>query len=965
MSFQDEHQQMKSRFPGHIRRSAFLFCVAFNAFAADTPSTASRNNHERLLSIAQAEINDSKSVLIDTEQIKGQHEYHTEARSENELRTGPIISADRLNSNPDDKAAEKSVSMEEPGKTSENMQAKPKQDYTLSPAVKNVLPLKAPIAGTKNTEGVPVVAGIEHIPGHIEQEGEARLRGGALAGQAAPSDISSPTLKNENKLAIPNTEAEANKNRSVFIEAERIHGHLTQEGDTKLRLGGAIAPYEVPSLALKDENKGPVPITTAEKKKTRPIFIAADRLEGHVEEEIEGIGKAELFNGDQFISADRMKYHQVTEDAEAQGSVRVERNGDILEGSQLKFNLASKTGQLSQPTYRLKDASSRGYANMVLFEGENQYRLRQATYTTCPAGDNDWYMQADDLEINNTKKAGIGQKVKLTFKDVPILYTPWINFSFSGERKSGFLAPLYGYTARTGIDLTVPFYWNIAPNYDATFSTRAMSQRGVAMNSEFRYLGTSSNANLVAEILPNDLKTKESRYRVSFGHNQILGNGFYSRLDYNRVSDDTYFRDLGNNLNVTSRVNLLQQGLLAYNRNLGGDGRLNVTTLVQQFQTIQDPLAQVVAPYKRLPQVTLTANKPDILGADFNLISSWTNFSHPTLVSGNRVTLFPSVSYPMRNAFGYITPKIGIHHTEYYLDPSGSSQSNDPTRTLPIFSVDSSVMFDRRMELGGEKFTQTLEPRLFYVYVPFRDQSLLPNFDSAKTDFSFAQMLTENRFSGSDRINDANQVSFALTSRLIEPGSGKERLRVSIGQQFSFINRQITLDAPGTIPRRPDAIAAFTGFITPTITTDSSMQFDQAQYRAEVVRSGLSYRPEPGRVVNVGYRYTRDVLHQVDFSSQWRWAERWQSVARLNYSLQDRTILEGLAGIEYNACCWSLRFVVQHLTLATQKTTTAAFLQLELNGLMQIGSNPLQVLQRSIPGYTQIGSQGSGAVGAQ
>ncbi len=244
----------------------------------------------------------------------------------------------------------------------------------------------------------------------------------------------------------------------------------------------------------------------------------------------------------------------------------------------------------------------------------------------------------------------------------------------------------------------------------------------------------------------------------------------------------------------------------------------------------------------------------------------------------------------------------------------------------------------------------------------FSDQSLLPNFDSATTDFSFAQMLTENRFSGSDRINDANQISFALTSRLIEPGTGKERLRVAVGQQLSFINRRVTLEAPETINRRPDFVAAVTGFITPTISTDSSVQFDQTRFMADVIRSGLSYRPEPGRVVNFGYRFTRDVLHQVDASSQWRFSERWQTVARLNYSLQDQKILEGLAGLEYNACCWSLRFVVQHLTLATQRTTTAAFLQLELNGLMQIGSNPLTVLQRSIPGYTRTGSQGSGLI---
>ncbi|SCY36974.1 LPS-assembly protein [Nitrosospira sp. Nl5] len=952
---------MKSRFSRSIRCSAFLFCLASTALA-DTPSSSPKNKHEQTAPSAQPEINNNKPVLIGTERIQGHHEYEIDARGETELRSGPVRSADRMK---DRKKTDEpgTGNIEQAGSASPDMQPRPTQNYTLSPPVKDERTLAAPAAETENKENQPVLAGAEQIPGHHEQEGETKLRtqGGRTAPAVAPP--ASPALKNGSRLAMPITGVGDKKNSPLFTDTEHLRGHLVQEGDVRLRLGGEVAPDDIPSLARKDEIKLGIPATGTEKKKSRPIFIAADRLEGHVEQEVEAIGKAELFSGDRFVSADRMKYHQSTDTVEAEGGVRVEQRGDILEGSRLRFNLANKTGQLNDPNYRLRDASSRGNATMLLFEGENQYRLRQATYTTCPAGDDDWFLQVDNLEIDNAKKTGTARKVKLTFKDVPILYTPWMDFSFSGQRKSGLLAPLYGYNVRTGIELTVPFYWNIAPNYDATFSTRAMSRRGVALNTEFRYLGTNSNGNLLAEILPNDLQTKETRYRVAFGHSHALGAGFSTRLDYNRVSDDAYFRDLGNTMNLTSRVNLLQQGLVAYNRNLGDNGALNVTTLVQQFQTIQDPRAAVAEPYKRLPQVTLAANKSDVLGADFNLISSYANFSHPTLTSGHRVTFFPSVSYPMRTAYGYITPKIGIHHTRYNLESFGTpSQDTDPTRTLPIFSVDSGIVFDRKTEFRGEKFTQTLEPRLLYLYVPFRDQSFLPNFDSAKTDFSFAQMLSENRFSGSDRINDANQVTFALTSRLIEADTGKERLRLAIGQQMSFINRRITLDAPETIDRRPDLVAAVTGFITPKITTDSSVQFDQSRLLADVVRSGLSYRPEAGKVVNFGYRFTREVLHQVDASSQWRWSERWQTVARLNYSLQDQRVLEGLAGIEYNACCWSLRFVVQHLTLATQRTTTAAFLQLELNGLMQIGSNPLQVLQRSIPGYTRTGSQGSGTV---
>jgi LPS-assembly protein len=928
---------MKSRFYRPVCWSVLLLCLGCNA-RAETPSPESKTKQERVAPPSRKESNGNKPVLIGTEPIQGHHEYESEARGDTGLRSSTISTGERPVSPP------------------EGNQPRPQQNYT-SPAAKSG-PAKSGPAKSEPVIGVspadaehkesPSAIAAENVAEHAIHEGEPPLR----TTTRAPSGVAAKPAPEESRLAMPGPER--GRNRLGRTETDQIHGHFEQESDFRLRLGGQAEPETGTGLAAAG--------APAEPTKNRPIFIAAERLQGHPGRDIEAVGKAELANGDQFISADRMKYQETTEDAEAEGSVRVEQRGDILEGSRLKFNLGSKTGELSQPNYRLKDASSRGHAEMLRFEGENNYRLQQATYTTCPAGDDSWFIQVADMEIDNSKKTGTARGVKLTFKDVPLFYTPWMNFSYSKERKSGLLAPTYGTNVKTGLELTIPFYWNIAPNYDATISARMMSKRGVALNNEFRYLTNLSSGTVLLDVLPHDLDTGHSRWRTSFWHNQNLTNGWWSRLDYNRVSDDTYFRDLGNNLNLTSRTNLLQQAQVGYSRNLGEEGTLNVVGMAQQFQTIQDPLATIISPYKRLPQVTVTAIKPDILGADFNFFGSGTNFSHPTLVSGQRVVLFPSVSYPMRSAFGYIIPKIGIHHTRYYLDDLNSSPGANPTRTLPLFSVDTGIAFDRSVSLRGEQFTQTLEPRLFYVYVPFRDQNNLPNFDSAKTDFSFAQMLTENRFSGSDRINDANQVTFALTSRLIEPGSGKERLRLAVGQQLSFIDRRITLDAPNTIGRRPDFIAAISGFLTPTITTDSSMQFDQRAFRTEVVRSGLSYRPEPGKVINVGYRFTRDVLHQVDASSQWRWTEKWQTVARINYSLQDHRILEGLAGLEYNACCWSLRFVLQHLTTATQKTTTAAFLQLELNGLMQIGSNPLQVLQRSIPGYTQTGSGGSSPV---
>ncbi len=693
------------------------------------------------------------------------------------------------------------------------------------------------------------------------------------------------------------------------------------------------------------------PITTPQRK---PIFIDADRIHGYYKQEIEAVGDAKLRRGDQSISADRMKYFQDTEDTEAEGHVRLERARDTLEGTDLQLNLETEIGHLSQPIYHMKDGSGRGTGSLLLFEGDDNYRLKQGSYTTCPVGNDDWYIRADDLEINNDEEVGTARNVSVRFKDVPILYLPWMNFSYNGKRKTGMLAPIFGNTARSGGDLALPFYWNIAPNIDATIAPRLMTKRGIMVNNELRYMGNSFMGQVLADVLPDDLDTNQTRYGISFMHSQYLGKGWSSNLNYNSVSDDLFFRDLANNLAQTSRTNLLQQGVVSYHGDLGVGGVLGFSAMVQRFQTLQDPRAVIISPYKRLPQLSLTAIKRNVAGVDFDFNSSWTNFSHPTLVDGQRLTLFPNVSVPLRNAFGYLTPKIGLHYTRYNLSSSTELRGENTDRTIPILSLDSGVVFDRETAFSGKTFIQTLEPRAFYVYVPFKDQSQLPNFDSAESDFSFAQMLTENRFSGSDRINDANQITLALTSRLLEPGTGIERLRIAIGQQFRFIDRNVTLSSPQVTSGRADFIAALSGRLTPEISADTNIQLDENELRTEKIRTGLSYQPELGKVVNLGYRFTRDVLEQVDASTQWPISGGLHGVAGVNYSLRDDKILAGLAGLEYNSCCWALRVVLQRLTTATQKTSTAFFVQLELKGLMEIGTNPLRVLQQNIPGYSSI-----------
>ncbi|MEK6595142.1 MAG: LPS assembly protein LptD, partial [Pseudomonadota bacterium] len=522
------------------------------------------------------------------------------------------------------------------------------------------------------------------------------------------------------------------------------------------------------------------------KPQKKPVLIEADRITGYYKQEIEATGNAELHHGDNILTADHMKYFQVTEDAEVKGDARLDRPKDILQGKDLHINLQTEEGRLSEPRYYMKEGKGRGAGDLLLFEGKNNYRLKEANYTTCPEGNHDWYIRAKELEVDNKKEIGTARHVSIMFKDTPILYSPWIDFSFSGKRKTGLLTPLLGYNVKTGFDVALPVYFNIAPNIDATIAPRIMTMRGFMLSNELRYMGNKMNGNLLFDILPNDINTNQTRWGILYQHSQNIGRGWQGFLNYNQVSDDRYFRELTPNLAQTSLTNLSQQGGVTYNGRLGAGGSLSLTGFASRFQTIQDPLALFISPYERLPHFSMNAIKQNVGKMDFELNSSWTNFYHPSLVDGKRMVFYPSVSVPLRNEYGYITPKFGLHYTQYNLSAPVENKGENIDRTVPIFSLDSGIAFDRQTELSGRKFIQTLEPRLFYVYAPYRNQSFLPNFDSAVNDFSFAQMLTENKFAGSDRINDANRVTVALTSRFVEQETGIERLRLAIGQQYNI-----------------------------------------------------------------------------------------------------------------------------------------------------------------------------------
>ena len=682
--------------------------------------------------------------------------------------------------------------------------------------------------------------------------------------------------------------------------------------------------------------------------KEGPLFVAADRIESTAPNVIEAHGQVEARQAGQAFFANWLRYDATLNSIEARDAVRLEQPTLVVQGDALALDLDDYSGQLVQPRYQFTQQPGRGAANVAEFIDENHFQLKDATYTTCPAGNDDWFLKVGELDIDKTRNVGTARNASLTFLGAPILYTPWIDFALNNERKTGVLAPTFGTTERSGLDIMVPYYLNLAPNYDATLYPRLLSRRGVQLGGEFRYLLADFRGENRLEYLPNDDVAARSRWSVALRNHYRINATTQAGMQFDRVSDDDYFRDLSNMLAITSQTHLNREAWVATKRDTW-----HAELRAQSFQTLQDSTTTPIAePYARLPQARFGMQHGFGSGLAFRLDSEATRFAHadPTKREGSRVLAYPTLRLPLANSFGFLTPQLGWHSTWYALDNGAPEQRI--SRNLPIFSLDAGVAFDRPFHFAGQDYEQTLEPRAYYVFAPYRDQTAIPVFDTAQLDFNYAQMFTENQFVGGDRVNDANQLTLAVTSRFVESASGLERLQVTLGQRYYFSDQRVTL--PGVAPRSSNAtdlLAAISGQITRDWRIDAGWQFDTGNGTTVRQNLGASYRPAPGRVLNLGYRFIDQSTEQVDVSAQWPLGARWYGMARYNYSFQDNKLVEALAGVEYNAGCWVARAVFQRLATKENQSTDALFFQLELNGMGRLGSNPLDVLKQSVPGY--------------
>ncbi len=727
-----------------------------------------------------------------------------------------------------------------------------------------------------------------------------------------------------------------------------------------MAVGGTACAQQVPSVAdkLQDDRQA-------------PTVIEAGVLTGRPDREIRLRNKIRVKRGVTTIEAEDAKFDIVDDRVDASGNVSVQREGSRFDGKSLSLKLDTGEGFMESPVYRLLTSNARGSAERIDFESSDVATITNGFYTTCQGPDPDWYLKTGKLTLDETAGIGQARNAVLMFKGMPIAGTPYVSFPLAEDRVSGFLAPTIATSSRSGLQVTTPYYWNIAPNRDVTLYPHYMARRGLMLGATARYLEREAAGDARIEFINDKEYADGTRYALSFRHNQYMENGLKLAIDYNKTSDNNYARDFPFS-NVFDRPGFNRR-LMPQSVNLSyGADNWDANFRLSEFQVLQDPrLAIRPIPYSRLPQITLNNFQYGDNGLDLTMSTQLTRFTHPTAIGGSRLVVNPRISYSGLQGPGYfVRPSVSLHGTLYSLDNADANNLRAPTRVLPTVSLDSGLVFERAASFFGRDATQTLEPRAFYTYTPYRAQNanLYPNFDTTEADISFAQVFRENRFVGNDRIGDSNQLTLALISRYLENG-GSERLRLAVAQRYNFTPQRVGL---GTVQQvassdRSDLLLLASGRVTNELRIDANFQYDAQRSEINRVNIGAFWQPAPMQVLNAQYRrdsrnlpsdiFPNTNFELIDMSAQWPIANRWYGVGRINYLLGENRIGQALAGLEHQADCWIFRAVAQRVPTASGVNNTMIFVQLELNGLSSIGMNPMKALRRNVPGYQPLDSQ--------
>jgi LPS-assembly protein len=685
------------------------------------------------------------------------------------------------------------------------------------------------------------------------------------------------------------------------------------------------------------------------------IEISADSADLLREEQLATFsGNVEVNWGAQLLEADEIRYNQSNETLDARGNIFYQRPGLLLSGKSARMELAADRGRLEGTQYRIPARRVRGDAEVAEILDRNRSQFKNISYSTCAPGDDSWLVVAKELEIDRDSGTGTVHSGVLKFKGVPVFYLPYATFPIDNRRKSGFLVPSIGHSSETGLEIAVPYYFNIAPSMDATITPRYLGKRGLLLGGEFRYLTDWYYSRLQGEILPDDHSqgNQEDSLRGAFSYQ---GKSFPTTrwqldTDINYVSDRDYVEDMSTSLAASSSRHLERRGDLRY---LGDDWEF--LARLQHFQTIDQTIAVIDRPYARLPQLLFDLEKEALGPLVAHLGTEYVYFDLDDTVHGHRFDLQPALSLQLENSWGYFIPKISGRYTTYDLDNQGVGNPATPERSLYTASLDTGLYLERDGDWFGNAITQTLEPRLFYLYTPRENQDDLPVFDTSEFDLSFAALFRENRFNGADRVGDANHLTVALTSRTLDGAGGEELLRASIGQTFYFQDREVQLPGMMEVDESSSAIVAeVAARLSNHWSTRGTIQWDphEDHERTRQAALHLHFRGDEGGLFNLGHRYRKGLLDQSDLSFRWPISSRLHAVGRWNYSWRRDRDLESFAGFEYDSCCWIFRAVARHYVNDTDNdSNTAIFAQLEMKGLTSLGDNIDSFLENGILGY--------------
>jgi LPS-assembly protein len=717
-----------------------------------------------------------------------------------------------------------------------------------------------------------------------------------------------------------------------------------------------------------------------------PTFVTGDSIRGQNELQTVVEGNGILRRGDTVIRADRLQYDQPDDLAQAKGHVFINRSGNTYEGQALELHVDAFEGFFTQPHYEFLSTKAYGDAQRIDFVGENHMVVTQGTYSTCrrtPGPDwlPAWILRADAVKLDQESSVGVAHNGVLEFYGKKVLSAQEMSFPLSDARKSGWLPPSVGVSSRDGIEYTQSYYWNIAPNRDATLYPTLMSKRGLDVAGDFRYLENNYKGLFWGDYMPQDKLRDQSRWGYSLTHYGSLDTGIPGvgnvglGVNLNRVSDDNYWRDFNRTIpSLTQRllpsdfsVSWAREDFFAQFRRL-------------QWQTLQDPTSPITPPYDRAPQLLGRYTRSNVAGFDFLLEGDHTQFqADPSLTlqpNAQRSYAMAQLSRPFLTPSWFFTPKLQWHASNYQFTAPISDGRTSASVTVPTFSLDGGLFFERDASFFGTAYRQTLEPRAMYVFTPYRNQNTLPVYDTALNDFNFATIYSENAFGGHDRIADSDMLTVGTTTRLLSPETGAELARFGIAQRVNFREQLITLPGGTAVTSRAsDLLLGAAVKWSPAWMVDTTVAVNPETHTTNTSSISARYSPSNYRVLSAAYRYYRGNSEQIDVGWQWPlndlWGDRgtdqgpgrglgpgrWYGVGRANYDMMNKRMVDAIVGFEYDADCWIGRVVLDRLNTALTTANTRILFQIEFVGFSRIGSSPLQTLRTAIPRYQYLREQ--------